>query len=150
MILAQIWLLFAGLHGLVAVAAGAFGRHGQLDAGAREMFAIGAQYQGMHAVALLGVVWLAAGEGGRWWSPVHLAGAAFSLGAVLFPGSLYGFGLSGAVPVEGAAPLGGWLFMLGWLSLVLTAVRNLRRQVRGHQGHGPDASGATPGLDKAT
>lgn len=129
----QIWLLCAGIHGLVAVAAGAYGRHAALDAGARELFAIGAQYQLAHALALVGVAWLAAGEAEGKLSPVHFAGAAFAVGALLFAGALYGFGLTGAVPIEGAAPLGGWLLMLGWLCLALTAVRNLVRLRRGRR-----------------
>jgi uncharacterized membrane protein YgdD (TMEM256/DUF423 family) len=124
-VLPQIWLLAAGLHGLVAVAAAAYGRHAPLDPGAREMFAIGSQFQLAHALALLGVAWLAGAEAAARHWPAHLAGAAFTLGAMLFSGSLYAFALRGAVPVEGAAPVGGWFLMLGWLAIALTAVRNL-------------------------
>lgn len=126
-VLPQLWLLAAGVFGLVAVAAAAYGRHAPLDASAREMVAIGSQFQLGHALALLGVAWLGSGEQARWCSPVHLAGAGFVLGTVLFSGSLYALALRGAVPVAGAAPLGGWLLMLGWLCLALTAVRNLFR-----------------------
>lgn len=119
------WVLLAALNGLLAVAAGAYGRHGVLDAGGREMFAIGSQYQLTHALALFGVGWLATRTDLPLLSPVHLAGAGFTLGIVLFSGSLYWFGIAGAVPVEGAAPVGGFLLMLGWLSVAVAAVRGL-------------------------
>jgi uncharacterized membrane protein YgdD (TMEM256/DUF423 family) len=124
---ANIWLAFAGLNGLLAVAAGAIGRHGAFDSGAQEMFRIGAYYQMAHALALLGVSWLASREAKVFVSPVHLAGAAFVTGTLLFSGSLYWLGVTGLVPVVGAAPAGGMLLMAGWLGLLVTALRNFSR-----------------------
>jgi uncharacterized membrane protein YgdD (TMEM256/DUF423 family) len=126
----QIWLFLGAVNGLVAVAAGAYGRHGLLDPFGREMFAIGSAYQLAHGLALLAVAWLAIREGKPLISPVHFAGSAFTIGTLMFSGSLYVLGVTGAVPFEGAAPVGGWLLMLGWLALILTAVRNLRRIFR--------------------
>jgi uncharacterized membrane protein YgdD (TMEM256/DUF423 family) len=51
------------------------------------------------------------------------AGAAFTLGILLFSGSLYWFGLTGLVPVQGSAPTGGLLLTFGWLALMWTALR---------------------------
>jgi uncharacterized membrane protein YgdD (TMEM256/DUF423 family) len=116
------------LNGLVAVAAGAYGWHALGgDDGARTMFEIGVQYQMAHALALLAVAWLASREEGRRRIPVHIAGAAFTLGSILFSGTLYAFGLTGLVSIEGAAPAGGFLLMIGWLALMWTAVRGLRQ-----------------------
>jgi uncharacterized membrane protein YgdD (TMEM256/DUF423 family) len=126
----HIWLLIGAMNGLAAVMAGAYGRHGALDPAGREYFAIAAEYQMMHAVALLSVAWLAGREGKPWLSPVHLAGCAFTLGVFMFSGSLYGLAITGLVPVEGAAPAGGMLLILGWGCLIATGVRNIVRYLR--------------------
>jgi uncharacterized membrane protein YgdD (TMEM256/DUF423 family) len=114
---ARLWLGLAALFGLLSVIAGAYGRHGTLEPAGREMFAIAVQYQLAHALALLAVAWLASRGTSGWRSAVNLSGAAFALGIVLFSGTLYWFGITGLVPVEGAAPAGGYLFMVGWLAL---------------------------------
>jgi uncharacterized membrane protein YgdD (TMEM256/DUF423 family) len=120
----RLWLFIGALNGLVAVAAGAYGRHGALDPAGREMFGIASQYQITHGLALLAVAWLASRhEGGRP-TASNLAGAAFTLGILLFSGSLYWFGLSGLVPVRGAAPTGGFLLMFGWLALMWSGLRH--------------------------
>ncbi len=117
-----LWLFLGTLNGLVAVAAGAYGWHSLGgDEGARKMFEIAVQYQMVHALALVAVAWLATRFDGRWRLPVHVAGAGFTLGIVLFSGTLYAFGLTGTVPVEGAAPFGGFLLMVGWGALMWIA-----------------------------
>jgi uncharacterized membrane protein YgdD (TMEM256/DUF423 family) len=121
---ARLWLFLGALNALMSVVAGAYGRHGALDPGGREMFAIAVQYQMAHALALLAVAWLAARDSGaRLLSVANFAGAAFTLGILLFSGSLFWFGLYGLVPVEGAAPTGGFLMMAGWLALMWHAIR---------------------------
>ncbi len=113
----RLWLALAGLNGLIAVAAGAFGWHGPLDEGGRQMFAMGSQYQLAHALALLAVAWLATrADVNR--IAVIIAGAGFALGIVLFSGTLYAFGAFGSVPVSGAAPVGGFALMAAWITLV--------------------------------
>ncbi len=120
-----LWLFLGALNGLVAVAAGAYGWHSLAgDDAARKMFEIGVQYQMGHALALLAVAWLATRFEGRGRIPVHVAGAGFTLGIILFSGTLYAFGLTGIVPVEGAAPTGGLLLMIGWLALMWLAARS--------------------------
>ena len=120
-----LWLFLGALNGLLSVAAGAYGWH-RLggDEGAQKMFEIGVQYQMGHALALLAVAWLASTRGGRALIPVHVAGAAFTLGIFLFSGTLYAFGLFAVVPVEGAAPVGGALLIVGWLTLMWIAMRS--------------------------
>ncbi len=124
---ARLWLFVGALYALISVAAGAYGRHGALDPAAREMFAIAVQYQMTHALALLGVAWLASRCGCcRALTIPNVAGAAFTFGIALFCGSLYWFGLYGLVPVTGAAPTGGFLMMAGWLALMIAAIRPRR------------------------
>jgi uncharacterized membrane protein YgdD (TMEM256/DUF423 family) len=124
---ARLWLFLGALNALISVAAGAYGRHGALDLGGREMFAISVQYQMAHALALLAIAWLASlSGGGKLAGAPNIAGAAITLGILLFSGSLYWFGLAGSVPVEGAAPVGGFLMMAGWLALMWEAIRPRR------------------------
>ena len=114
---AGFWLAVAGINGIIAVAAGAYGYHalGVRVSGFRDIFLTGAQYHMWHALALLGVAFAADRIGGR--APAA-AGIAFSAGILLFSGSLYFMGLTETVAVRGAAPFGGMLLMAGWASLV--------------------------------
>jgi uncharacterized membrane protein YgdD (TMEM256/DUF423 family) len=122
--LASVWLMLGALNGLLAVAAGAYGRHGFADDFPREMFAIGSEYQMWHALALLAVALLASRPGTRQ-GLLLVAGSAFVTGIVLFSGSLYWLAVHGTPPVAGSAPLGGVLLMLGWLALIGEGARGL-------------------------
>lgn len=121
-------LVLAGLNGLVAVAAGAYGRHGVTEAYPRELFAIASQYQVWHALALAAVAWLAESAEAPWRSAAGLAAAAFTLGILLFSGTLYAFALSGRLPAAGAAPIGGFMLMTGWLMLAWIGLRSVLRR----------------------
>ncbi len=119
----RLWLLLAGLFGALGVLAGAYGWHGVGgDEGARLMFEFGSTYQMFHALALLAVAWLASIRRGPAAVPVHVAGVCFSLGMLLFSGTLYSLIMLGSIPFEGAAPIGGILLIFGWLSLSAAAV----------------------------
>lgn len=126
--LSAICLVFAGVNGFIAVAAGAYGRHGVTEAYPRELFAIASQYQVWHALTLLAVAWIAESVEARWLSAAGFAAAAFTLGIVLFSGTLYAFALSGGLPTAGAAPVGGFLLMAGWLTFVWIGVQALFRR----------------------
>jgi uncharacterized membrane protein YgdD (TMEM256/DUF423 family) len=118
----RVWIFFGALLGAIGVAAGAYGRHGALDPVGREMFSIGVDYQLWHALALFAVAWLSERYVGvsRW--AVQAVGIAFLLGVILFSGTLYAFGITGIVPIEGAAPAGGFLMIGGWSVIALVAV----------------------------
>ncbi|HSE12042.1 MAG TPA: DUF423 domain-containing protein, partial [Rudaea sp.] len=85
----------AAAFGALAVVLGAFGAHalrGQLDAQSMQLWHTAVDYQFWHALALLG---LAAAPASRW----RLIGSlAFSLGIVLFCGSLYALALGAPRP----------------------------------------------------
>jgi uncharacterized membrane protein YgdD (TMEM256/DUF423 family) len=119
----RLWLFLAGLNGLVAVAAGAWGWHGMVGerANYKDIFNVGVDYQMWHALALLGVAWLAARGG----TPrlIAAAGWAFVLGVALFSGTLYWMGLTGRLWLPFAAPVGGGFLMIGWAALMAAAVR---------------------------
>jgi len=113
--MAGLWLIVGGLNGLIAVGAGAYGWHslGANDS-VREIYMMGVNYQMWHALAIL-ATGLTAGRpnfGGV--RLANLAGLGFSLGIVLFSGTLYAYAVLGYIPVTGAAPVGGALLMAGW------------------------------------
>jgi len=81
---------------------------------------IGARYHMYHALALFGVglYILVSGVNAR------LSVTCFTLGILLFSGSLYALGLSGARWFGAIVPLGGLSLILGWLDLIrVTATR---------------------------
>ncbi len=110
------WLVLSALNGLLAVAMGAFGAHGfdgKPDYLA-DAFNVGVQYHMWHALALIAVAWAS----DRFPHVlVCLAGISFTIGIVLFSGTLYVFGTTATLPAAGAAPLGGVSLMIGWLLL---------------------------------
>ena len=114
----RIWIALASLTGLTAVAMAAFAAHGVPDPAAAHIVASGVQMQGWHALALLGT---------GLWSPrggwlTNAAGAAFTLGTLLFCGAVYTHGLTGH-SLGSVAPTGGTLLMIGWLLLGASALR---------------------------
>ena len=117
-----LWLAIGALNGLIAVGAGAYGHHAlaAVDPYFRDSFATGVDYQMWHALALLAVAWLADRQPGRY--AVGIAGGCFTLGILLFSGSLYHLGLTQVTLVVGAAPVGGMLLMAGWAALVWAAL----------------------------
>ena len=110
----RLWLLLAGINGLMAVAAGAFGAHGASDPQVKEWLRVGAQYQMVHAVAALacfGFMRMAILQAG-------VAGWLFGLGGLIFGGSLYLLALTGVRVLGAVAPIGGLLMILGWLAVI--------------------------------
>ena len=90
----KIWLVAGAVSGFLSVALGAFAAHGlQSRVGPAEIaaFETGARYQMYHALALIGVAWIAAQGGGI---STAVAGWAFVIGTILFSGSLYYLGLT--------------------------------------------------------
>jgi uncharacterized membrane protein YgdD (TMEM256/DUF423 family) len=117
------WLAAAGLNGFLAIAMGALGAHllhGCLSGHAIDLIETAARYQMFHALALIGVAWLATTGSNVM---TRIAGFAFLAGIVLFSGGLYGLGLSGISSFAILAPFGGIAFMLGWLAVVGAALR---------------------------
>jgi len=121
----RLWLLLSGLFGASAVAIGALAAHAlEQSLSPRQLTGIetGAHYHLIHAVALLGVAWLS----DRGQPLANTAGILFSIGIVLFAGSLYVLPFSQALPVVISTPFGGGSFILGWVCLALGALRDQR------------------------
>ena len=117
-------LISGALFAAMGVILGAFGAHmlkRYLDAPSLATFETGVRYQMYHAFALLivGLVHAAYPTAG-----VRTANLLFTIGIVLFSGSLYALSFrsaSGSVGIGGLGiltPIGGLFFIAGWLSLV--------------------------------
>ncbi|MBL6931410.1 MAG: DUF423 domain-containing protein [Rhodospirillales bacterium] len=115
-----LWLIIGGFFGMTAVGAGAYGWHalGE-DEPIQQIFMMGVDYQMWHALALMVVAWTSSRPAFVSSRLPLIAGIAFSLGILLFSGTLYLFALIGYVPLEGAAPVGGYLMMAGWGLLMI-------------------------------
>ena len=121
--MARALMMMAGVHWFLAVALGAFGAHGlrssmeALEDGAKrlEWWGTAAQYHLIHALAIgLAAVLVARAPG-----PGAVAGVAFSVGCLLFSGSLYTMTLTGVRALGAVTPLGGLAFLVGWGAVAL-------------------------------
>jgi uncharacterized membrane protein YgdD (TMEM256/DUF423 family) len=113
----------AGVFGALGVALGAFGAHALKptleSAGRTDVWETAVLYHLLHAVALLIV--------GNWREATGGLGAkvawCWSLGIVLFSGSLYWLSLGGPRFLGPITPLGGLAFIAGWIVVIVAAVR---------------------------
>ncbi|HEV2972114.1 MAG TPA: DUF423 domain-containing protein [Pirellulales bacterium] len=130
------WFVVGALMAGLAVAVSAYGAHGikpkvdkgQIDAQRLEDFEIAARNHMIHAIALV-LAGLVGRVGNSTWS-IHVAGAAFLLGILLFCGGLYGYALSDNRDYLSAAPAGGISFMVGWAALAVAGWKSFAaRQV---------------------
>jgi len=119
----RTFLMLASFFGFAGVALGAFAAHGLKNRLTPEYLAVfhtGVLYQLIHALAIFGVALLAMQIQGRL---VTYAGISFTLGIILFSGSLYLMTLTGATKLGIITPFGGLFFLIGWAILGWTAWR---------------------------
>ena len=110
------WLLIAALSGFFCVALGAFAAHGLshvLDEKALAWIDTGLKYQIFHTLAVL-VIALSLWHEAKF---ARLAMLAWSLGILLFSGSLYALAFGAGKFLVWITPVGGTLFLIGWLCL---------------------------------
>jgi len=119
------FLRLAFLFALLAVVFGAFGAHALkklLSEYQLGIFDTGVRYQFYHALALMGAYLLNDHMPVRF---TRWAAICFSLGIVLFSGSLYILACSEIIGLENKSivgpmtPIGGLFFIFGWGSLLL-------------------------------
>lgn len=119
---ASSWISFGCLSALMAVAMGAFGAHGlaqKLSSQYLEVFKTAAHYQMIHSLALIAFgLWTLHTESLFW-----LPALSFTLGILLFSGSLYALALSGITWLGAITPLGGLSFLIGWASFAWHAFK---------------------------
>jgi len=114
----RVFGALGGVFAFLGVALGAFGAHalkGRLSPEDLAIFETGVRYQMYHALALLLVAsfWARGPSGAS-----QLAGWAFTVGIVLFSGSLYLMALAGYRWLGPVTPLGGLAFLVGWTALI--------------------------------
>lgn len=117
------FLMLAAFFGFTGVALGAFAAHALKSRLTPEYLAIfqtGVTYQLVHTLALFGVALLATQIQGRL---VTWAGASFTVGILLFSGSLYVLSTTGISKLGIITPFGGLAFLVGWVCLGLAAWR---------------------------
>ena len=116
--MAKVFITLASFSGMLAVAFGAFGAHAlknRLDDYAMGVFQTAVQYHFYHSLALLAVGVIALNY-------PHVAllrssGWLFTLGIVVFSGSLYLLSFSGLRWLGAVTPIGGVAFIAGWACL---------------------------------
>ncbi|MEM6445321.1 MAG: DUF423 domain-containing protein [Cyanobacteria bacterium P01_D01_bin.123] len=121
----RLFLIAGALAGGLSVALGAFATHAlakTFDARSLTIFETAARYQMYHALALV-LVGVLGKQSERAEIPLTIAGLGFSLGIVLFCGSLYALSVTSAKWLGAIAPLGGLAFLLGWLGLAIASWR---------------------------
>ena len=111
----SLWIKVGAAAMALGVALGAFGAHGLKDVLSEPMktvFETGVRYQLLHGLALFVVAGLSLSAPSK---SVTAAGILFTVGIVLFSGSLYMLALSGIKAWGAVTPLGGAAFILGWV-----------------------------------
>lgn len=118
----QITGLVGCIAAFLGVALGAFGAHALksrlAEGGMTDVWQTAVDYQMWHALALLLCVALPCGGTLR-----SAAAGLFTVGILLFCGSLYWLALDGPRWLGPVTPLGGLSFMLGWLCLAVAFAR---------------------------
>ena len=117
------WLLVGAVNGFVAVAAGAFAAHSLetlVPPRALEIFQTGAHYHLTHALAIVATSLIARDKAVR---RANLAAWLFTVGIVLFSGSLYFMVLTGSNALALITPLGGLSLLAGWAALAMAALK---------------------------
>ena len=118
------WIVLGSAFALTAVALGAFGAHAlrnMLQAESLAIFETGVRYQMYHALGLLAVGVLAPYLTSP---PVAVSGWLFTIGIVIFSGSLYALSWSGIGILGAITPIGGLCLLAGWGALIISALRS--------------------------
>ena len=119
----MVWVRVGAVAMFLAVALGAFGAHALRQRLSPEMlavFEVGVRYHVYHALALFAVAWVADRSPG---SLAQASGWAFTLGIVVFSGSLYLLSVTGVRWLGAITPIGGTAFLAGWVLLFLASSR---------------------------
>jgi len=121
---ARRWLGIGSVFGFLSIAFGAFGAHGLegfLDTSAMATYDTAARYQMYLSLVLLCVGIIQAMFPSRSFT---FPGIAFSVGILLFSGSLYALSLTSLWWFGMITPFGGIAILVGWVLFFLNIVRN--------------------------
>jgi len=122
----KLFLILGSIFGALAVMIGAFGAHALKNlfesSGRTETFETAVKYQFYHALALilLGILMLNFKH-----NLFNYAGYSFTLGTIIFSGSLYILCLSGITKFGMITPIGGVFLILGWAFLLFGIIKTV-------------------------
>ena len=119
----QGFVLIAATAGFIAVALGAFGAHGLKNILSTDMlntWQTAVDYQFVHALAIMACAWMSETHDSV---SVRVSAYSFTVGIVVFSGSLYVLSLSGIGWLGAITPIGGVAFLIGWAALAHAACR---------------------------
>lgn len=121
----KAFLLIGAINGFIAVALGAFGAHGlegKISEQAIKTWEKAVTYQMFHTVSILftGLLLIKYQSASLMW-----AGSLFTLGIILFSGSLYLYSTTGIKSLAMITPFGGMVFLAGWVLLGYAVVKAL-------------------------
>lgn len=122
----KIFLIIGSISGGLAVMIGAFGAHALknlLESSARtETFETAVKYQFYHALALilLGILMLNFKH-----SMFNYAGYSFTIGTIIFSGSLYILCLTGITKFGMITPIGGLFLIAGWALMLFGIIKTV-------------------------
>jgi uncharacterized membrane protein YgdD (TMEM256/DUF423 family) len=122
-------IIIASVFGFLAVMFGAFGAHSLkklIEPNELEIWRTGVDYQFYHTFALLFL-----SSCSRFKSRlINISSWCFTIGIVLFSGSLYLMATKNLLHIESTSfigpitPLGGVFFLAGWLCLLMGTIKN--------------------------
>jgi uncharacterized membrane protein YgdD (TMEM256/DUF423 family) len=124
--MSRTFAIIGAIFAFLGVALGAFGAHAlaahfAANPDLEPPFETAARYQMYHALALFIVAWLAERYSDRL---MRWAGWLFTLGIILFSGSLYILSIFNVRIMGAVAPLGGASFLAAWACVAWTLWRD--------------------------
>lgn len=129
------WLFIGALSGFLCIALGAFATHGLasiLDEKALEWIDTGLKYQMFHTLALIGLGFFQIANQTQ--NPpacrakaFAIIGVSWTLGIVLFSGSLYLLALGSSKALVWLTPIGGTAFLVGWAALLFISAKGKKQ-----------------------
>jgi len=116
-------LIAGSLFSMLSVVFGAFGAHylkNTLNDYSLSVFQTGVLYQFFHSIGIILVVLLSVSKDNL---NLDLSIWFFTLGIILFSGSLYLLAITGLKWLGAITPIGGFFFILGWMLLFLKSLK---------------------------
>ena len=124
----NFWISISAAFGAFGVVMGAFAAHGlqgKVEEKALEWVRTGSHYQLIHALALLGwSLWAQARGQVAGSAFANFPGWGFSLGILIFSGTLYLMALGAPRWLGAITPFGGVLLILAWVIFGFHAIRS--------------------------
>jgi len=115
------WIKLGSVIMFLGVALGAFGAHGLKDQLSLEMKAVYQTAVLYHMIHGLGILLVGSLLLYRPMGHLNTAGWLFSIGILLFSGSLYALSITGISRLGAITPLGGLAFLAGWVAVFMSA-----------------------------